>query len=78
MQPTTPADQTGRAPIAILGVPFDGVSLAEVLALAATTSASAFGIPLVVNSPAGIAGTYADTATLTFARRPRLPWWRAR
>jgi subtilisin family serine protease len=39
----------------------------EVLALAATTSASAFGIPLVVNSPAGIAGTYADTATLTFA-----------
>jgi N-acetylglucosaminyldiphosphoundecaprenol N-acetyl-beta-D-mannosaminyltransferase len=40
MQPTTPADQTGRAPIAILGVPFDGVSLAEVLALAGEMIAS--------------------------------------
>jgi exopolysaccharide biosynthesis WecB/TagA/CpsF family protein/anti-anti-sigma factor len=40
MQPTTPAARTGRAPIAILGVPFDGVSLAEVLVLAGEMIAS--------------------------------------
>jgi N-acetylglucosaminyldiphosphoundecaprenol N-acetyl-beta-D-mannosaminyltransferase len=40
MQPTTPADRTGRAPIAILGVPFDGVSLAEILTLAGEMIAS--------------------------------------
>jgi hypothetical protein len=39
----------------------------EVLALAATTSAVAFGIPLVVNSPASIAGTYSNTATVDWA-----------
>jgi len=39
----------------------------EVLAMAATNSASATGIPLVVNSPASIAGTYANTALLDFA-----------
>lgn len=39
----------------------------EVLALAATTSASAIGIPLVINSPGSIAGTYTNTALLDFA-----------
>ena len=39
----------------------------EVLALAATSAVNAFGIPLVVNSPSSIAGTYSNTATLTFA-----------
>jgi subtilisin family serine protease len=39
----------------------------EVLALAATTSPTALDIPLVVNSPASIAGTYTNTATLSFA-----------
>jgi subtilisin family serine protease len=39
----------------------------EVLSLAATTSPAAFDIPLVVNSPASIAGTYPNTATLSFA-----------
>jgi len=39
----------------------------EVLALAATTAVNAFGIPLVVNSPSSIAGTYPNTATLSFA-----------
>jgi len=42
-------------------------STPEVLALAATTAVTADGIPLVVNSPAGIAGTYSDTALLDFA-----------
>jgi subtilisin family serine protease len=42
-------------------------STPEVLAVAATTSPSAFGIPLVINSPAGIAGSYPNTATLAFA-----------
>ncbi len=41
MQATIPSDQSGRAPIAILGVPFDGVSLAETLALAGEMIASA-------------------------------------
>ncbi len=39
----------------------------EVLTVGATTSVVAFGIPLVIDSPAGIAGTYSDTATLDFA-----------
>ena len=39
----------------------------EVLALAATNSVVASGIPLVINSPASIAGTYSNTATLDFA-----------
>jgi len=39
----------------------------EVLAMAATTSAVAFGIPLVINSPASIAGTYGNTATVDWA-----------
>jgi subtilisin family serine protease len=39
----------------------------EVLSIAATTSVVAFGIPLVVNSPASIAGTYNNTATLDWA-----------
>jgi subtilisin family serine protease len=39
----------------------------EVLALAATTSVVATGIPLVINSPPSIAGTYANTAQLDFA-----------
>ena len=39
----------------------------EVLALAATTSVVASDIPAVINSPASIAGTYTNTATLDFA-----------
>jgi len=39
----------------------------EVLAVGATNSVTAFAIPLVVNAPPSIAGTYTDTATLTFA-----------
>jgi hypothetical protein len=42
-------------------------STPEVLAVAATTSVVSFGIPLVINSPASIAGTYRNTATLDFA-----------
>jgi len=40
MQATTPAAQIDRAPIAILGVPFDSVDLAETLALAGGMVAS--------------------------------------
>jgi hypothetical protein len=39
----------------------------EALSLAATNSVVAFGIPLVVNSPASIAGTYSNTATVDWA-----------
>lgn len=39
----------------------------EVLALAATDGVTATAIPLVINSPASIAGTYGNTATLDFA-----------
>ncbi len=39
----------------------------EAIALAATTSVTATAIPLVINSPAGIAGTYGNTATLDWA-----------
>ena len=39
----------------------------EVLSLAATTAAVGFGIPLVVNSPPSIAGTYSNTATVDWA-----------
>ena len=42
-------------------------STPEVLALAATNSVVASGIPLVVNAPPTIAGTYSNTATLDFA-----------
>ena len=40
MQTTTPAAKLDRAPIAILGVPFDNVDLAETLALAGEMIAS--------------------------------------
>ncbi len=40
MPPTTPDFKTDRAPIAILGVPFDNVNLAEILALAGQMIAS--------------------------------------
>lgn len=39
----------------------------EVIAAGATTSVVSFAIPLVINSPASIAGTYTNTATLDFA-----------
>jgi subtilisin family serine protease len=39
----------------------------EVLGVAATTSPSAIGIPLVINAPASIAGSYTNTALLSFA-----------
>ncbi|MDR3752585.1 MAG: S8 family serine peptidase [Terracidiphilus sp.] len=39
----------------------------EVLAVAATTSVVASGIPLVINSPVSIAGTYPNTATVDWA-----------
>jgi subtilisin family serine protease len=39
----------------------------EVLSLAATSSVVAFGIPLVINSPGSIAGTYTNTATVDWA-----------
>jgi subtilisin family serine protease len=42
-------------------------STPEVIAVAATNSVVASGIPLVINSPAPIAGTYSNTATLDFA-----------
>jgi len=39
----------------------------EVIALAATQGVAAVDIPLVINQPASIAGTYGNTATLDFA-----------
>ncbi|MGA2599025.1 MAG: S8 family serine peptidase [Bryobacteraceae bacterium] len=39
----------------------------EAIAVGATNSVVAFGIPLVINSPASIAGSYPDTATVDFA-----------
>jgi minor extracellular serine protease Vpr len=42
-------------------------STPEVLSLAATNSVVANGIPLVIHSPASIAGTYPNTATFDFA-----------
>jgi subtilisin family serine protease len=42
-------------------------STPEVIALAATNSVVASGIPLIVNAPPSIAGTYSNTATLDFA-----------
>jgi subtilisin family serine protease len=39
----------------------------EVLGVAATNAANATGIPLVINSPSSIAGTYTNTAQLDFA-----------
>jgi len=48
----------------ILGSPS---STPEVISVAQTQVPSAVGIPLVVNSPAAIAGTYGNTATLEFA-----------
>ena len=48
----------------ILGHP---ASTPEVIAVGATTSVVGFGIPLVINSPASIAGTYTNTATVDWA-----------
>jgi subtilisin family serine protease len=42
-------------------------STPEVLSAAATTSVVATGIPLVINSPNSIAGSYPNTATMDFA-----------
>ena len=42
-------------------------STPEAIAVAATNSVVASGIPLVINSPASIAGSYTDTATVPFA-----------
>ncbi|MBV9404349.1 MAG: S8 family serine peptidase, partial [Acidobacteriaceae bacterium] len=42
-------------------------STPEVLDLAATHGVTDVDLPLVINSPASIAGTYGNTATLTFA-----------
>ncbi|HXN47332.1 MAG TPA: S8 family serine peptidase [Bryobacteraceae bacterium] len=42
-------------------------STPEVLSLAATTSVVSYGIPLIVNSPASIAGTISNTATIDWA-----------
>ena len=42
-------------------------STPEVITVAATKAVDAFVIPLVINSPANIAGTYANTATMAFA-----------
>ena len=39
----------------------------EVIGVAATSSVVGYGIPLVVNSPPGIAGTYYNTATVDWA-----------
>jgi minor extracellular serine protease Vpr len=57
------AGNSGDIPY-ILGGPAD---TPEVLSLAATNSVVASGIPLVITSPASIAGTYSNTATLDFA-----------
>ncbi len=42
-------------------------STPEVISVAATTSPISFIIPMVINSPASIAGTYTNTATLSWA-----------
>jgi subtilisin family serine protease len=42
-------------------------STPEVISVAATTAPDSFVIPLVINSPASIAGTYPNTATVSFA-----------
>jgi subtilisin family serine protease len=42
-------------------------STPEVISAAATQAVDAFGIPLVISAPASIAGTYRNTATLSFA-----------
>ena len=39
----------------------------EALSVAATTAVDSFGIPLVISAPASIAGSYNNTATLSFA-----------
>ncbi len=39
----------------------------EVIAVGATNSVVASGIPLIINSPASIAGTYTNTQTVSFA-----------
>jgi Subtilase family len=57
------AGNSGDIPY-ILGHP---ASTPEVLSVAATSAVNAFGIPLVVNAPPSIAGTYSNTATLAFA-----------
>ena len=42
-------------------------STPEVISVAATTAPNSFIIPLVINSPASIAGTYPNTATVSWA-----------
>jgi len=42
-------------------------STPEAITVGATTSVVASGIPLVINSPASLAGSYTDTATVDFA-----------
>ena len=57
------AGNDGNIPY-VLGGP---AAAPEVLAVAATRSVVDFSIPLVINSPASIAGTYTNTAILDFA-----------
>jgi subtilisin family serine protease len=42
-------------------------STPEVISAAATQAVDAFGLPLIITAPPSIAGTYANTATLSFA-----------
>ncbi len=42
-------------------------STPEVISAAATQAVDAFGIPLIITAPPSIAGTYSNTATLSFA-----------
>ena len=48
----------------VLGGPSD---TPEVIALAATQGIAASDLPLIINQPAAVAGTYPNTATLSFA-----------
>jgi subtilisin family serine protease len=57
------AGNSGNIPYVLAGP----AATPEVLAAGATTSVVAVDIPLVINSPAAIAGSYTNTATLDFA-----------
>jgi hypothetical protein len=57
------AGNDGNIPYIIAGP----AATPEVLALAATASVTETGIPLVINAPPAIAGTYTNTATLDWA-----------
>ncbi len=57
------AGNDGNIPY-VLGAP---ASTPEVVSLGATNSVVSFGIPLIVNSPASIAGSYGNTALLDWA-----------